>query len=820
MNYSLNGNGWSVAGYLPNELKKNMLAQTEPAISSIPSIVPVAVQQDLLHANLIDNPYYGRNSEHSEWVNNREWLYQKTFLLKEIGEACQRYILCFDGLDFCGEVYLNNKIIAEFDDMFIPLRIDVTSFLNYEEENVLHVMFRRSPEVDGAAGFTSRTQKFKSRFNYFWDWSPRMVPVGIYDDVYIKGYNYGNIIEFFPRTQENTVNANTVFHSWIGGSYEFAYHIYDKHKNLVHSSTFTESIRAGEHEFNHRIDLENVELWMPNGMGEQPLYTIELSISENGVLCDKDEKKIGFRTVAFVQNMDSPEGALPYTVVVNGKHVFVKGVNWVPISMYYGTSTKADYYNTVKRFKDMNCNLLRVWGGAILEKKDFYDVCDELGIMVWQEFPQCSSGRDNLPPSDDPKVLENLKEIASWYVKRRRHHASHVIWCGGNELMYDDWRPVDFSHRNIIMLKEIVEQLDSGKFFLPISASGPQGCAREHNFGKGLNHDVHGPWHYLGPRDHYTFFNNDDSLFRSETGSPACASYQSILKFSNGMSVWKPTKDNLYWSFPCKAWIIFDSIQELFGEFASEAELKKYVDSTRFLQAESLKYSAEATLRRKGNASGYIVWMGNESYPNRCNASVLEFNNQMPKPAYYVLKNAFSTLFASVKYHKISYRIGETFEGELFLHSENEQSASVEVQILDSFGNILYRNDYTNISANGVVKLDDLSFEVCSCPFNVFFVRVLINDEINNSYVFDIGGEDTFKSVREIPDTSIAFVQQGNTVQLKNASEIPAIGIFLYTEDFSDISKNYITLLANEAVTVEIENDTTVYYEGYNVIQK
>ena len=819
MKISLNGKDWILTGRIHNQIKKTksmeLSINIDPIISPVPATIPGAVQQDLLNAGLIENPYYGRNSEHSEWVNNRDWQFQKTFILNEKIKECQRFILCFEGLDFCGEIFLNAKKISSFSNMFVPVKIDVTSGLDFEGENFLEVVFRRSPEVDPQYGYTSRTKIFKSRYNYFWDWAPRMIPVGIYDDVYIKAYNYAYISDFFPKAEGKSISSSFILNTLTGGSYKFEYEIFHK-DNLVKKAEYNEILRAGERNIFHQIHFENVKYWAPNGIGEQPLYTVRLNVYENGCLCDNCEKTVGFKKIRFVQNDNSPENALPYTIEVNGERVFIKGSNWVPISMYYGTATREEYYNVIKRFKDMNCNLLRVWGGGILEKEDFYDICDQLGIMVWQEFPQSSSGIDNMPPSDDEAVLENLKEIAEHFVKKRRHHVSHVVWCGGNELLADDLTPVDFKNRNIVMLKDVVEKLDAGKYFLPTSPSGPSFQADEENFTKGIHHDVHGHWKYMGTESHYRYFNNDDSLLRSETGTPGAASYNSILKYADNLPLWEPVKENRYWGFPSTWWIIFDEMKEMFGEF-KEKDIKKYVDSTRYLQAESLRYASEATLRRKGNASGFIVWMGNEPYPNRINTSVIEFDGQRPKPAYYMLKNAFANTFCSLTYDKVCYKEGECFKGSLFLHNELETNVNIEYKILDSAGNILQNEKFHNIINKGIIKVCDIDFNVADQSYDLFFVRLILDGEINNTYIFGVGEEKNFKALRNLPDTKVTIKQDGKKVTLKNNTNIPAVGLFLDTDDFSSISKNYLTLLANEEKSVDLENETKVSLDGYNL---
>jgi len=819
MTYSLNGSDWTLIGRIPNQMQKTTSMElnihTDPIVGPIKAAVPGAVQADLLKEGLIDNPYYGRNCEHSEWVNNREWQFRKSFVLNEELKSRQRFILSFEALDFCGEIYLNSKKIADFADMFVPIHADVTTEINIGGENILDVVFRKSPEVDCQFGYTSRTKKFKSRFNYFWDWSPRMIPVGICGNVSLKGYNSGCIEDLYPKAEGETVSANVSFHSLTGGDYTFTYTVCKKGTNTPKIVAFKERLRAGAHTIIHEITVENPALWYPNCQGEQPLYTLTLTVDEGGKPCDTAEKNFGFRCIKFIQNDNAPAGALPYTMVINGQKTFIKGVNWVPLSMYYGTVTRADYFGCVKRFKDMNCNLLRVWGGGILEKSDFYDACDALGIMVWQEFPQSSSGIDNLPPGDDPDVMSNLQDIAAHFIKGRRHHPSHVIWCGGNELMHDGCIPVDLTHRNIKMLADLVKTLDNGKCFLPSSASGPSFCADKKNFGKGLHHDVHGPWKYLGEEEQYTFFNGDDSLFRSETGCPGAASFDAIKKYSNGMSLWPPIKENRYWGFPSTWWILYDEMQALFGAFPSEKSLKTYIDSTRLLQAEALRYAAEATIRRTGEASGFILWMGNEPYPNPCNTSVLEFDGNTPKPAYYPLRNAFAPLTASLKYNKINYKEGEPFEAELYTYSEKETTATITLTVTDGSGQVFFKETYKDSPLKGSKQLVNISC-IPHPKSGIFFARITLNGKVQNTYTFTVGASG-YKALRELPAATLACEKTARGTRIRNTSSTPAVGVFVKADGYGSLSDGFFTLFAHEEITVESEEDTPLKIDGYNV---
>ncbi|MHC1695822.1 MAG: glycoside hydrolase family 2 TIM barrel-domain containing protein [Eubacteriales bacterium] len=797
----LDGDDWILQGRLKNQMQKKISMeismQIDPYVNAVNASVPGNVQLDLLKSGRIENPYYGRNSEKVEWVNNREWHYKKTFELSESLKCFERYILEFDGLDFCGEIYLNNIKISAFDDIFIPIKIDVTSKIVKDGTNTIDVVFRQSPEVDCMYGYTSRTKIFKPRFSYAWDWSPRMVTIGIWDSVKIKGYNYINIRDFYPKTDGNAVITQACVDTLLGGEYSFKYNIFYNNR-ISKTVVFDEILPASTNTVCHNIEIENPDIWQPNGSGNQPLYTVELEIKKNEKTCDCESKRVGFKTVEFIKNDNSPEGSLNYTAVINGKRTFLRGVNWVPLSMYYGAAVRNDYYNILKRFKDINCNILRVWAGGILEKKDFYDICDEMGLMIWQEFPQSSSGIDNLPFCDDPDVLEKFKLICSHYITRRRHHPSHIIWCGGNELMYDNYTPVDFRNRNIFMLKNLVEELDCGKKFLPCSASGPSFCASENNFNKGMHHDVHGPWKYCGADGHYSFFNGDDSLFRSETGSPGAERYSSLVKYSDGLPLWPPTNESLVWSYPSTWWVLYEDMKSMFGDFGSEEDLKRYIECTRYLQMESVRYSIEASRRREGEISGFIVWMGNEPFPNPCNTSIIEYEGGQPKPVYYALRNAYSNRFLSLKYDRILYKIGESFDASLYNHG----CEGGEVEIVDGGGNLISTC---------------LQFIIPVCTFDLFLVRLKLDGEINNTYIFNVGGEKPFSSLRNLPKASVTFEQKGKIVLIRNISDVPAISIMLYNDDYSAIYKNNITLLGGESISVDLEQDTEVYMEGYNL---
>ena len=806
--FCLNGSDWRLTGWWTNQWITNASPdyrdEVKAAIPAVPATVPGSVQEDLMRAGLLDDPNYGLDSIRGEWVNNRDWLFDKKFTIPP-DKRGERYTLCFEGLDYRGVIFLNGVKLADFFGMFVPAYIDVTGQINPDGENFLRVVFLRSPETDGMYGYSSRNKLLKSRFNYKWDWCPRIVPVGIWEDVYIQSSNYARIADFYPKAvlngNEGVIDSSVELQADVSGRYIFDYTVMHEAK-IVASAQFTNELRAAGQTVHHAIDLGEVMKWWPNTYGAQPLYEVRLTVTRDGVACDSAEKRVGFRNLQMVQNEGAPEGALPYTLMVNGERVYIQGINWVPIKPSYGAVTRGDYVRYLTRFRDMNCNLLRVWGGAVLEKADFYDVCDELGLMVWQEFPQSSSGIDNIP-CDDPELLTELEKVAGIYATKRRHYASHIIWCGGNELFWDlAGRPVGDYHPNIAMLKRVSGEMDAGKPFLPVSPSGPTFKARAEDFGKNMHHDVHGPWSFSEVTDYFGFFNHDDALIRTETGAPGAARMEALEKYRGEFPLWPPDERNPLWMHKGSWWIQVDELTRLFGPF-SEDQLPMYIMASRYLQAVALSYSAESIRRREPQTSGFIIWMGNEPYPNTANTSLIEYDG-VPKPAFYAVQRAFAPVHVSLKFEKISHGVGEAFTAGVYAHMRGEaREAKSVVSVFDVHGNALLEKSFDIRPSGPVCHAGEIQWNVRQSDCDVFFVKIELyaGETIltTQTYSFTIGGKQPFAPLRALPPATYSL---SDDFLLKNESGAVMAGVFISGKDpakFINVEPNFITLMPGEA---------------------
>ncbi|HEY0827706.1 MAG TPA: glycoside hydrolase family 2 TIM barrel-domain containing protein [Bacilli bacterium] len=829
---SLNGNDWILTGWYPNhwEFMKSMELGTvlSPIVAPIKVTVPGAVQVDLMAEGWLEDYNLGRKSLHGEWVNHKDWVYEKTFSIPDnwLLDRCE---LVLDGLDYSGEIFLNRKRITQFEGMFRPVILDITELLKEKNEgdNVLQIYFQPTPEIDGQVGYSNTIEKLKSRFNYGWDWCPRIVPVGIWKDVYLKTYKSVKLADFFPEAdlsddmQTGVIEAQLELEVWKKGAYTLEFELVEDGGQTICKETVEIQLGGGKRTVRHRVQPGKVNVWWPNGYGAQPLYQIKAVIlDDQGIQCDEQVQQIGFRKAEFVQNEGAPEGALPYTLMMNGKRIFLKGVNWTTITPFYGAVTPAQYSDYLGRFKAMNTNVLRVNGVGIFEKRAFYDYCDRNGLMVWQDFPQSSSGINNTPP-DSPGFLKELEEVARCAVKEKRTHPGLIIWCGGNELMWDGFIPVNDHHSNIRMLKQVVNELDPQRHFLPTSASGPRFNANEPDFRKGLHHDVHGPWTYMGEGEHYRYYNTEDALFRSEAGTPGALRANMIRELADGFQVWPPTKTNPLWTFKGAWWIQWDELNGLFGPFHEDKnELDMYCQASRYLQKESLRYAAESTRRREPETSGFLVWAGNEPYANTSNCSLIEFDG-MPKPAFYTLQKVFSNLHVSARYNKLSYTEGEMFTGDLFVHEEDFEGkmgkeVSIRAKIIDVFGKLIQETVFAGVRGEFNRYIGRVEWQAAETEYKLFILRIELETAENqvlssSTYVFSVNADYPLGPLRQLPKVNVimsAGDQQGTAV-VANRSNTIAVGVMIQEinpEQFVNFNKNDLILLPGEEVHIKCTN--------------
>jgi beta-mannosidase len=667
--YDLSQLHWQLAGFVPEQWRFSKLGDIATSafsdVPALPAAVPGSVQEALRRAEILPDWNVGLNARQCEWVENRQWVFQAKLPAKWVKDARRVELRC-EGLDYSGWVYVNNHEAGAFRGAFTPHIFNLTPYI-HRRGNLLQIVFDVPPRWLGQFGRTSQITDWKPRFNYTWDWTSRLVQIGIWDAITLEASDEPAfdslrcVTDVDPATGLGAVRVIAAASEGAGCSVEVEITDADG-RCLTHSlpgglrpPSQQETPRAGADDAGRRpaastgIDIRltglPIALWQPNGAGDQPLYTVRCRlIGPDGRVHDEQTRQVGFRRIEWRQCEGAPAAADPWLCVVNGQPIFLQGVNWTPIRPNFADVPEADYRKRLELYRDLGCNLLRVWGGAYLEKECFYNICDELGLLVWQEFPLSSSGVDNWPPEDEESIAE-MAEIAASYIVRRQHHACLLLWCGGNELVgglngskVGAVVPVDVSHPLIGRLAQVVAELDPGRRFLPTSSSGPRFGARAADFGKGLHWDVHGPWKMPGTLHEWkAYWAGDDALFRSETGAPGASPVEIIERSAGDLATLPGSADNPLWR-RTSWWIEWPIFVQEHGREPSD--LAEFVAWSQARQAEALAIAAAACKARFPRCGGFLVWMGHDSFPCTANTAVVDFEGRA-KPAAVALRKAF-----------------------------------------------------------------------------------------------------------------------------------------------------------------------------------
>lgn len=833
--FSLDGDDWRLYYLMPEEWRWRRVWEREPPEAParrVRAVVPGVVQHDLLDAGVLPHPYEGENSRLWEWTWARDWIYERDFV-PPAGWGAAAVRLRFEGVDHTCHVYLNGELLGEHTGMFLPFELDVTGRLRLGEPNRLLVVVQHAPEPRGQIGWTSLVRHWKARFAYGWDWCTRLVPLGIWDrvsliatgDAWLKDVALHTnlsidrteaalsiVSDFGARAAEGDRPARPavvraeILHSGLPViSTEDPITVFGSDTALVQSLT-----------------VRGAKLWWPNGEGEQPLYEARISLlSREGELLDGRRFSFGIRHVEMLPNEGAPEDALPYTLAVNGQRVWIRGWNWVPLDHLYGREMPERYERFLQLARDANVNLLRVWGGGLIEKEIFYDLCDRYGIMVWQEFPQSSSGLDNRP-AEDEAYLEMARRSAEAILPRRRNHPSLVLWCGGNELTHDDFTPLGDDHPALATLKQAVSLHDPQRLWLPTSPSGPVFSASPE--ARGRMHDVHGPWRYMGATEQYAFFNAIDPLLHSEFGVEGPANLDALAHIGPPVRLCPPDTSNPLWLHHGGAWWSQRELLEtLFGPIS---ELTAFVRAGQLLQAEGLRYAIEANRRRAWRCSGVLPWQFNEAWPNATCTNGVDYYGR-PRPVYDAVRRAYAPFHVSAAYDTLAWHDRDRFRAELWLHNDGEARSllNVAVTLADVGGQVfLQENLAAEAPAAASEPAGEIEWRRPRDYAGLFLLFLQVIDEegdvlAENAYLHSAAPPPIFAPLWTAPRTTLEAARDGGELTLRNAGAAFALDAALSAPDsrWVSFSDNHLTLPPGETRTIRVDGpDGAIEIQGWN----
>jgi beta-mannosidase len=592
-----------------------------PVSTPIPATVPGVVHTDLLAVGIIPHPWKGTHEEDVQWVDTVTWVYEKQF---EWENGRYPHVdLVMEGLDTYADVYLNDSLILQADNMFRTWRVEVLPHLR-QGTNHLKLVFRpvvptalplrdalpyRLPASSESVEVKVSPFVRKAPYHFGWDWGPRLLTSGIWKDIYL---DMAGSIRLLPtRVETVSISAEEALirlHlAWEGTSASpLEVEVFGTRHALSSGNSLV---------VEHRI--AQPRLWWPNGWGEAHLYGEKLILKESGRSIDSQELKFGLRTVELVQEQDSIGTSFYFRI--NGLPLFAKGANYIPPSHFLPSVNDGYYENLIHKIKGAHFNMLRVWGGGIYERDRFYDLCDEAGILIWQDFMFA-----NTTYPGDSLFLENVRAEITDQVVRLRNHPSIVHWNGNNEIAvaWKNWgwqkefgyspkdsarQWNDYLHLFHRLIPQQLEALDTGRPYTPTSPLS--------NWGKPEDFR-HGSMHYWGVwhgRESFEAYRSHVGRFMAEYGFQSFPDTATLAYFAPRHQ-WH--LDSAVMRHHQKSYIGNDMMVQMVEKyFGVPTHVGDLVYLSQKAQALAMQTAIEAHRWERASCGGTLFWQLNDCWP-------------------------------------------------------------------------------------------------------------------------------------------------------------------------------------------------------------
>lgn len=641
-----------------------------------------------LFANaLIPHPFIGNNEKELQWIEDEHWVYETTFSLTEEELNFNHIELEFKGLDTYAHAYLNGKEILEANNAFRRWKIQIKDIL--KKENELRVEFiptsviesKKAKEIPYELPEGPRVFTRKAQFQYGWDWGPRYNTMGIWRPVYLEFWNDLKIEDVYVKQNfisENIAELEIETRIKTDTSSQITAEL---SVNGLPEISQTYELKKGENILKLPLSIDSPKLWQPNGLGEQYLYDFKLALKDNsGIILDEKEVRTGLRTIELVNEKDVFGESFYFKV--NGKPVFMKGANYIPQNSFQDWVQKEDYEKLLTEVRDSNMNMLRIWGGGIYEEDYFYELCDELGILVWQDF---MFGNGMYP--GDEEFLKNVTEEAKENIIRLRNHPSLALWCGNNEISegwhrwgWQDGRSEEEkeeiweNYQKLFngILPDAVSQYSN----LPYWESSPKyGRGDSRYISEGDAHDWW-IWHDGHP---FEDLESKTPRFMSEFGFQSFPSLEAIRFINEGKSTSIYTEEFANHEKHPRGFEIIRTYMD--RDFPIPENEEGYVYMSQLVQAYGIGKGIEAQRRNKPYTMGSLYWQLNDCWPVASWSGIDFFGNW--KPLQYQVQKSFKDVLVSFE------REGEIVKVFIVNDRPMELTEELILSVLDFDGNKL-----------------------------------------------------------------------------------------------------------------------------------
>jgi beta-mannosidase len=615
--------------------------------------VPGQVHLDLLASGIIEEPFWQDNELKQRWIEQENWIYKKEFNVSSRQLKNENIELVFEGLDTYAEVFLNGDSILMADNMFRTWRVNAKPFLK-KGVNELRILFEspvnhnrefvsdyrhQLPSGNETDDIPVKVAAFtrKASYHFGWDWGPRFVTAGIWKDIKLVTWNKVRIKNAYTRAlsaNREVAHMRTVIE--IEASTPGIYEVLLKQKTKI------VNLKAGTNTIVHDFDIHKPNLWWTNGLGKPHLYSQKIKLRIDKTVLDSITDTYGVRTIELINEPDSIGTSFYFKL--NGKPVFMKGANYIPQDVFLSRVTPEKYQALIATAKEAHMNMLRVWGGGIYEQDLFYDLCDQNGILVWQDFMFAGS----LYPDDDGFKENVAKEIVDNIV-RLRSHPCIALWCGNNEIEvawknwgwqnqygYSEQDSVEIWNNYVSIFQELIPELVAeyhpGASYTSTSPLSNWGTAENFN---------HSSMHYWGVwhgREPFEEFENNVGRFMVEYGFQ---SYPEMSTLKTVMADSSLRLDSPLMSHRQKSYIgnglITKHIEQYYD---SPQSFEEFVELSQKTQALGLEMATEAHMNTRPHCMGTLFWQLNDCWPGPSWSVIDYYGNR--KEAYQTVKKEFS----------------------------------------------------------------------------------------------------------------------------------------------------------------------------------
>ena len=784
---------------------------------TIKATVPGTVHTDLLAAGKISDPYYRDNEDSLKWIAATTWIYSRNFKVTDSFLRHEHILLRCEGLDTLTLIKINSRTVARTENMFRTYEFDIRQFLKtgvntieikfestldyiQKQEAKHHIPLRKVPHEEVGGNWIRKEQ-----CNYGWDWGPCLVTCGIWRPILLIGYdsvrlNDVHISQHHLFSGAVKLGIDVTAETKHGASVSTMVTISQEKRAIVDSKAV---LKAGKAKISAMI--KEPQLWWPNGMGDQPLYDVTVKlVDKNNKIIDSITRRIGLRRLCLERKKD--KWGESFRFKINGLPFFAKGADWIPADTFAPHLNHDDYLDLLQSAADANMNMLRVWGGGIYEASIFYDICDELGICVWQDFMfACATY-----PAFKRSFMDNVKAEAEDNIRRLRHHPCLALWCGNNELeqgwVGDKWNETQMSWKDYSalfdrLLPSIVKKLDPERDYWPCSPHSPYGDRSDFNNPQWGDAHLWNVWH---GREPFEWYRTAMHRFVSEFG------FQSFPHPTTTGSFTMPDDRNItsyIMEFHQRSGIGNSTILAyMLDWFRLPKNFEMMHWLSQILQGMAMKYAIEHWRRHMPQTMGALYWQLNDCWPVVSWSSIDYFHRW--KALHYMAKQFFTPVLVSV--------VEDIAENTFSIYVSNDlretKKGKVLWQLTDVEGNSLHKGEQETEIPPGksrcikVVKLSK-GLNTRNIRDFMFWVELSLNDQVVSRNFASFARPKHLELLKPDIKVDISRKEKGNTL-LTLMAKAPALWVWLDMENTNArFSDNFFHILPGKPVEVTLQTD-------------